>query len=60
MIPIKSTDSAGWAERVKRHAQAELDEERFREQVEIEKTQLRAKRWWHILFPWRITFIRRD
>ena len=60
MRQIKNLDPAGWAARVKRHAQDELKEERFREEVEALKAKLRQARWWHRVFPWQILIRRRD
>lgn len=40
-------------------AYAEIEAERRREKVEQVKGQIRAARWWHRLFPWRITITKR-
>ena len=47
-------------ENVRKKAQAELDIEDFRQQVDAMKKTLRAKRkFWVRLFPWKITITRR-
>lgn len=40
-------------------AVAEIEAEQRREQIEVEKERLRTARWWHRLFPWRITITKR-
>lgn len=45
--------------RIKRQANLELSEERFRAAVDTEKLRIRRRRWWHVLLPYTITFVRR-
>lgn len=47
-------------EKVKNQAQKEIDEERFREEVEKYKEKLKTKRsFWDRLFPYKIIFIKK-
>lgn len=49
------------AVKVKKEAEKELEEERFREAVEQMKSKLRQKKpLLHKIFPWKITIQRRD
>ena len=41
-------------------AQAEIIAEDFRTAVDAAKVKLRARRWWHVLFPWKLMILRRD
>lgn len=45
--------------RVMDEARLEIAEEIFRKAVEAQKTRLRAKRWYHKLFPFTITITRK-
>jgi len=45
---------------IKDKAEQELKHEQYRAAVDAYKVKLRRKRWWHILFPWRIVVLRRD
>ena len=37
----------------------ELEEEQFRIAVDKEKVRIKRRRWWHVLLPYTITFVRR-
>jgi hypothetical protein len=43
------------AEFLQATAEAELRAERQREAIDAIKDRLRARRWYHSLFPWRVT-----
>ncbi len=45
---------------IREQALAELEDERFEAAVEAAKIKLRARRWWHALFPFKIVILRRD
>lgn len=46
---------------IKSRAEAELDEEKFRNAVECYKHKLRArKNFWNRIFPWKIIFVRKE
>ena len=47
-------------EEIKRQAEREIKEEAFRKAVDKMKEKLRAKKWYHSLFPWKIVIIKRD
>lgn len=46
-------------QRIEAEARWLIDEEDFTDAVEKRKQQLRARKWWHVLFPWRIKVVRR-
>lgn len=46
-------------EQIERDAREELDNERRRILIDKAKQRLRERRWWHRLFPFRITFTKR-
>lgn len=43
------------AEFIQSLAECELEAERRREAIDAIKDKLRARRWYHSIFPWRIT-----
>jgi hypothetical protein len=43
-----------------RKAKLEIKDEDFKAEVIRLKTKLRARRWWHVLFPWKLMILRRD
>lgn len=45
---------------VKTAAQEEIDEEDFKKAVEKMKKKIRSKKWWHIIFPFKLIIIRRN
>lgn len=48
---------------IARQAAEELDQERRRELIELEKQKIRSRppgRWWHRFFPWEISIKRRS
>lgn len=47
-------------EEIRKQAEKELEEEQYREAVDKYKERLKAKKWYHKLFPYRIVFIKRD
>lgn len=47
-------------EEIKAQAVKELEEEQYREAVDKCKEKLKAKKWYHSLFPYKIVFIKRD
>lgn len=47
-------------QRARAQAERELADERFRSAVDAYKAKLRARRWWHALFPWKVIILRRD
>ena len=53
----------GLADAILKQAHEELKREAIREQIDETKEAIRAarraRRWWHKLFPWRITVERR-
>ena len=44
---------------IRRVAREELAEEKFRLAVDQEKLRIQRRRWWHVLLPYTITFVRR-
>lgn len=47
-------------ELMKKVAEAELKHEMMREAIDAYKKKLKASKWYHKLFPYRIVFIRRE
>ena len=47
-------------DKVKKTAEAELEQEMFREAVDKMKEELNRRKWWHTIFPYTIKIIRRD
>ncbi len=45
---------------VRTQAEAEIAEELFRLAVDKHKEKLRARQWWHVLFPWKLMILRRE
>lgn len=50
--------------KIKEQALKEIKEESFKKEVELYKEKYRKKqsdkKWWHILFPYKIVFIKRE
>lgn len=59
MYPMSSDDD--YAERVRKEALSEIEQERFREAVEASKERLRRRKpLMERLFPWEITIKRKE
>lgn len=47
-------------EEIKAKAESEIRAEEFRKAVDAYKEKLRAKKWWHKLFPYKIVILKRS
>ena len=46
-------------DQVRKEARKQIYEEEFQKAVDQYKVKLRQRRWWHVLFPWKIVIVKR-